>query len=200
MNWRRNELSYLAYPSCTQCGGSGERGAQSGAPLPCRCALRAMFRTCYHRFRACVESGRFRSRVSFERSPQGRTNRGCWGRKDEEYIADFELIARRLLDQDRYKIFRFHYILGADASLCCRRLGMTRGSFFHTIYRIEELLGEAFASMQPFALYPPRDYFAKRLEEPVKPCDPRDRARIEPARCGRPRSVEALRNLLGKIA
>lgn len=199
MDWRKTELGYLAYPSCTRCGGTGERGAPDGKPLPCRCAQRAMFRACYKRFQACVESGRFRSRVSFERSPQGRTNRGSWGRKDEEYIADFELTARRLLDPWRYKIFRFHYVLKADASLCCRRLGISRGSFFHTIYRIEELLGEAFASMQPFALYPPRDYFAKRLEEPVKPSDPRDRPMIQPAKRGRPRSADTLRRAL-KIA
>ncbi|MBI1357531.1 MAG: hypothetical protein GC160_24590 [Acidobacteria bacterium] len=198
MDWSKIDLNYLAYPSCTRCNGRGEWGEHEGSPLPCRCALRAMFRVCYERFRACVESGRFRSRVSFERSPQGRTNRGCWGRKDEEYLADFELVARRLLDPWRYKIFRFHYILGADASLCCRRLGLSRGAFFHAAYRIEEILGEAFATLEPYALYPPRDYFSKRLTEPVRATPQFVPQPIAPRR-GRPRSAELLRNVL-KIA
>ena len=127
--------------------------------------------------------------------PQGRTNRGSWGRKDEEYLADFELIARRCLDPWRYRVFRFHYILGADASLCCRRLGVTRGSFFHAVYRIEEILGEAFATLQPYALYPPRDYFSKRSLTPIKPTVPKfPPSAVAPHR-GRPRSAELLRNV-----
>jgi hypothetical protein len=31
------------------------------------------------------------------------------------------------------------------------------------VYRIEALLGEAFIKLEPYALYPPRNYFATRV-------------------------------------
>ena len=36
---------------------------------------------------------------------------------------------------------------------------MDRGTFFHTIYRIQQKLGREFADLQPYALYPPSEYF-----------------------------------------
>jgi hypothetical protein len=58
------------------------------------------------------------------------------------------------------KVFRFHFLLGADWRLCCRQLKMDRGSFFHTIYRIEQKLGRIFAELEPYPLYPLSEYFA----------------------------------------
>jgi hypothetical protein len=74
----------------------------------------------------------------------GPDRRAVWGRKDEEYIADFCLISRHNLDDFEYKIFRFHFILGADWRLCCRQLKMDKGVFFHAVYRIQQKLGRAF--------------------------------------------------------
>jgi hypothetical protein len=117
------------------------------------------------RFRDSVARGKCRTQVTFDRNPRGRSGRGSWGRKDEEYIADFELISRRTLDPFHYRIFRWYFLLGADWKLCSRRLGMDRGLLFHAIYRIEEKLGKAFYETEPYALYPPNDYFvARRLD------------------------------------
>jgi hypothetical protein len=44
------------------------------------------------------------SRISLEFIP-GRERNFSWGRKDEEYIADFTLVSRRTLDEFEYKIF-----------------------------------------------------------------------------------------------
>ena len=98
------------------------------------------------------------SRVSLE-PHAGRKRPGSWGRKDEEYIADFNLISRRYLDEEEYRIFRFHFLLGADWKLCTRRLGIDRGNFFHAVYRIEQKLGRIFRELQPYALFPLDDYF-----------------------------------------
>jgi hypothetical protein len=38
-------------------------------------------------------------------------------------------------------------------------LKIDRGTFFHTVYRVEEKLGRAFAETEPYALYPLDDYF-----------------------------------------
>ena len=60
-----------------------------------------------------------RSRVSYERNPSGRSQKGSWGRKDQEYMADFELTAKRVLDPWHLKLFRYHFVLGANAAMCC---------------------------------------------------------------------------------
>ena len=87
-------------------------------------------------------------------------------------MADFELVAKRKLDRRSYKLFRYHFLLGADWQLCKRQLGIDRGTFYHAVYRIEEQLGEAFSTLEPYALYPARDYFQFRRTEGVKACIP----------------------------
>jgi hypothetical protein len=89
----------------------------------------------------------------------GRASHPTWGRKDEEYIADFCLVSRRALDDFEYKLFRYHFLLGADWKLCSRRLGLDRGNFFHAVYRVEQKLGRVFRELQPYPLYPLDEYF-----------------------------------------
>jgi hypothetical protein len=88
-----------------------------------------------------------------------RSRRAVWGRKDEEYMADFMLVAKRTLNAAEHQLFRFHFILSADWRLCCRRLGVEKGAFFHAIYRIEQKLGRIFRELQPYPLYPLDEYF-----------------------------------------
>jgi hypothetical protein len=89
----------------------------------------------------------------------GRQRPLTWGRKDEEYIADFCLVSRRNLEDFEYRLFRYHFLLGADWKLCCRRLGLDRGNFFHAVYRIEQKLGRVFRELEPYSLFPLDEYF-----------------------------------------
>jgi len=98
------------------------------------------------------------SRVSLEANP-ARERKAIWGRKDEEYVADFCLVTRRVLSDSEYRIFKFHFLLRADWKLCCRRLGMDRGNFFHAVYRIQQRLGRVFRELEPYSLYPLDEYF-----------------------------------------
>jgi hypothetical protein len=98
------------------------------------------------------------SRISLE-PHAGRSRPGTWGRKDEEYIADFTLVARRTLTEEEHRLFRYHFLLGADWKLCSRKLGMDRGNFFHAVYRIEQKLGRVFRELEPYPLFPLDDYF-----------------------------------------
>lgn len=157
--WTRSDTLALALHNCAQCHGAGLRLARKGALAPCNCVLRAIFRICYDRFTRCVTQPKHLSRVSLEPHQGGRSRPSTWGRKDEEFIADFTLIAKRALDESEQKLFRFHFLLGADWKLCCRQLRMDRGNFFHTVYRIEQKLGLAFREVQPYALYPISEYF-----------------------------------------
>lgn len=159
MDWNRSETLALAMHHCTQCHGSGLRFNKKGATSPCNCVLRAIFRICLDRFVRCVTQERHLSRVSLEPSP-GRTRPSTWGRKDEEYIADFSLVARRSLDEFEYRLFRYHFLLGADWRLCSRRLGIDRGNFFHAVYRIEQKLGRTFRELEPYPLFPLDEYFS----------------------------------------
>ena len=51
--------------------------------------LRAIFRACYARFRHCATKEKYLSKVSLDCTARG--GRRVWGRKDEEYVADFTL-------------------------------------------------------------------------------------------------------------
>jgi hypothetical protein len=175
MEWTRSDTIALAKQSCAQCHGLGLKSNTRGASYPCNCTLRSIFRACYARFPHCVTKEKFMSQASPELIP-GHGGRLTWGRKDEEYIADFCLVSKRTLDQEEYRIFKFHFLLGADWRLCTRRLNIDRGSFFHAVYRIEQKLGRAFRELEPYCLYPLQEYFhgprrmvGDGLPRPVRP-------------------------------
>ncbi|MEJ7605798.1 MAG: hypothetical protein WKF37_05940 [Bryobacteraceae bacterium] len=83
-----------------------------------------------------------------------------WSRKNEEFAADFLLVTRRTLTEEENKIFRFRYLLGADWKLCCRKLQLDKGNYFHALYRIQAKLGRTFRELEPYALFPVNEYFA----------------------------------------
>ena len=98
------------------------------------------------------------SRVQLEFC-RGKDSRVAYGRKTEEFMADFCLVSRRALSPFEYDVFRFHFLLGAEWKLCCWRLHIDRGTFFHTVYRIEQKLGRVFRELEPYSLFPLDEYF-----------------------------------------
>jgi len=181
MEWSQSEVLSLAQLSCTICSGEGTIKEKRGKILPCSCVLRAIFRACYARFRVAVEREKYVSKVSFDHFG-GKDRRLMWSRKEEEYMADFHLVSRRALTPWDYRIFTFHFLLGADWRLCCRRLRLERGQFFHSIYRVQETLGRVFFELEPYSLYPPREYFITRVGGEPRPTPvPLGGGRIGPA-------------------
>lgn len=158
MEWTRSETLALAAPSCNICLGLGLRIGRNERAHPCNCVLRAIFRACFEQFRDCVRREKYLSKVTLDPLP-GKDRRGSWGRKDEEFIADFCLVSKRVLTETEYKVFKNHFLLGADWKLCCQRLKMDRGNFFHAVYRIQQKLGRVFRELEPYALFPVDDYF-----------------------------------------
>lgn len=158
MNWDRSQTIALAKTTCTHCHGYGLRLGRNEREVPCNCVFRAVFRACYSRFRDCINKDRHLSHVQLEFC-SGKDYRMTYGRKVEEYIADFSLVSRNALNTLEYDIFRFHYLLGADWKLCCWRLGLDRGTFFHMIYKIEQKLGRVFRELEPHSLFPLDEYF-----------------------------------------
>lgn len=158
MDWTRSDTIALANNSCTQCHGLGLRLGRKERMHPCNCVLRAIFRACYARFRHCATKEKYMSRISLEFIP-GRERNFSWGRKDEEYMADFILVSRRALSESDFTLLKFHFLLGADWKLCCRRLNIDRGTFFHAVYRIQQELGRVFRELRPYSLFPLDEYF-----------------------------------------
>jgi hypothetical protein len=109
--------------------------------------------------------------VSLESNP-GRQRKSVWGLKNEEFIADFCLVSRRNLDEYQYSLFKYHFLLGADWKLCCRKVGIDRGTFFHEIYRIEQKLGRTFRELEPHALFPIDEYFNSTARSTVATVTP----------------------------
>lgn len=158
MIWNQSETIALAKNACVFCHGIGIRVGRRGKDKPCNCVLRAIFRACYSRFRHCATKEKYMSRVTLQLC-SGKESRRTWARRDEDYMADFCLVSRRTLDDFEHKVFRFHFLLGADWKLCCRQMKIDRGTFFHAVYRIEQKLGRVFRELEPFSLYPLDEYF-----------------------------------------
>ncbi|MGJ5816053.1 hypothetical protein [Paludibaculum fermentans] len=158
MEWTRSETLALAFTACTQCFGIGVRSVRGGKLKPCSCVLRSIFRACYARFRSSLEKQSHLCLTSLDGTHRG-GGRNTWGRKNEEFVADFYLVTRRRLNAADWRIFSAHYLLGADWRLCTRQLKMDRGSYFHAIYRIEEKLGLVYRTLSPYSLFPTDEYF-----------------------------------------
>lgn len=189
MIWTQSQTLALAQQSCVFCYGLGVRPGRCGKATPCNCVFRAIFRACYIRFRRCALKEKYISRVSLEANP-GRQRKSVWGLKNEEFIADFCLVSRRTLDEDEHRIFRYHFLLGAECAPCCVKLNIDRGTFFHAVYRIEQKLGRAFAELTPYALWPIDEYFGscegRKRGEPVSPVSVAAEDEIPKAKVGRP--------------
>ena len=116
-------------------------------------------------------------------------------------MADFLLLARRELDEEEHRIFRFRFLLGADWRLCQRKLGLDKGTYFNHIYAIQKKLGRVFAELEPYPLFPLCEYFyTTHRNEVAKALEPL-KARVVPIRPPVPKEPEGDRNSpIGKCA
>ena len=168
MQWNRSITIGIANGSCAFCQGVGMIVDRNEEEAPCDCVLRAAFRACYQAFVECVALAERTAAVSWEpcHGPKGGR---MFSRKREEYVADFLNVAERHLRGTEYRIFRYYFVLGADSTICGQKLGMDRGTFFHHVYRVERKLGRVFSELQPYPLYPLRDYFGGVAHKEIAP-------------------------------
>jgi hypothetical protein len=136
--------------------------------------LRAIFRICFEKFYHISSQEKRMTQATLDGAgPQCR--KVVWGRKDEEYVADFLALTKRSLNEEEYRIFRMHYLLGANWRMCCQRLSVDKGQFFHIVYRIEQKVGRVFKETQPYALYPVDEYYSGAKVEHKAILRPMDR-------------------------
>lgn len=160
MQWTQSDTIALAQQACVHCLGLGMCSSHGAKMRPCHCVERQIFRACYNRFRRCASCDVPVGRVSLESNP-GRQRKNVWSLKNEEYCADFVLVSRRVLGEGTlaWRVFRYHFLLGADWKICVRKLRIPKGEFFHEVYRVEQTLGRAYREIEPHALFPLDEYF-----------------------------------------
>lgn len=124
---------------------------------PCNCVLRAIFRVCFNRYRFLCDSEYSSLKLREEHGVS-------YSRPNEEFMADFYLVAMRSLKPRQWALFRLHFVGGKEWSECCAKLAMDRGNFFHEVYRIEERLGRVFCELRPYPLFPLWSYYARGAE------------------------------------
>lgn len=174
MNWTRSEVIALAHNRCTICHGLGLRAGRNGKTPPCNCVFRAIFRACHNRFRSIAACPPRMTTARLEGSLRSHLRRGqTFGFRNEEYAADFLLVARRVLRERTlaWNVFRWYHLYGGDWKLVTRKLGLDRGAFFHEVYRVEQRLGRAFRELTPYSLFPLDEYFGGAVRG-VRPAHP----------------------------
>jgi len=144
--FKRGSLASLADGRCMKCEGLGVIfvGCGFGHPILCNCVFRGVFRKCFYQWQHAA---------SFQ-----------WSNiKHEEidFAIDFEKIAVNRLTSIPAHVFRLHFLQGAPWKLCCQQMRISRGEFFHEVYRLEQRLGRVFVEMKPYGLYPIQKYLAK---------------------------------------
>jgi hypothetical protein len=165
-SWNRSSVIGLAKVACTLCHGTGTTIGRGFREIPCTCAYRAAFRACLWRFRETRAGLGVVSSISLEQH-RGRKGRRMFGRKNEEFAADFCLVAKRSLDKLDYAIFEMHFVGECDWRYCAQRLQIDRSTFFYRCYQIQAHLGRVFGELQPYPLYPLEDYFGGTVTAPV---------------------------------
>lgn len=154
-DWTRRYIT-LALESCAKCKGTGARIGHR-ARL-CGCVTRAIFAALHRKYRGIATRMEAVSSCVPTVVIGGEGAHFVWGMKNEEFSADFYLLAKRVLDARSFQIFRLHIIDGRDWRYCCERLGMDRGTFFHAVHRIRETVGLAAVELKPYPLYPIDEY------------------------------------------
>lgn len=165
--WTHNETLALAVQKCSICFGLGVKNGRGYSKLPCPCVYRSIFRACYRRYLQCQDAEQHISKVTFDVQSLSKfgsssvKNSRTWGYKNNEFVADFQMISKRILGahSQQYRLFKWHFIQGQDWKVCTVRESMTRGEFFTEVYLIERDLGKAFKETEPYALFPLDEYF-----------------------------------------
>lgn len=160
MEWTRSETIAMASATCVFCRGLGLRHTEKlGEARPCGCVFRRIFRACLERYQTCASNAQRIKPVTHEYFSGTRGLRS-FGRRNEEFIADFEAISRRTLDAEEMDLLRLYFFQGHGWKTCADRLKSNRGAIFHMVYSIEEKLGRAFRETEPYSIFPIDEYFS----------------------------------------
>lgn len=147
--------------SCELCHGFG-RSAKRG--VTCPCVYRGIFGECLERYHALAASDG-RGRGCFIEVVHGHLTTTM---KSSEYMADFDLAARRALDQAERQVLRLFFVENKTWRACALRSQVDKGTFFHAVYRTAQRMGQELARS---GLWPLDEYFgAHRVHVQLPKC------------------------------
>jgi hypothetical protein len=156
--WPRGFTATLAQRNCAACHGTGQASVWNEGK-PCACVARTIFRVALARYFE-IGSGSHVASVRWGASRAGRP--AHWSYPGIEFRADFELTALRVLDPLEAAVFWLHLIGGREWRICCARLQLSRGNFFHAVYRAERKMGIA---LRIRGLFPIDEYMSIHQQE-----------------------------------
>lgn len=152
------EALTAAKGNCAYCHGFGRRQTRYWKMVICNCVFRAMFRECMDHYRVSQANTNQTGSVQLLFSP-AKVSALTYCNKNAEYLADIEIRAKRVLDAVELRCFTLHFLGGLDWRGCTVLMRMSRGNFFHAIYRIEQKLGKSFGEC---GIWPTQKYFNGR--------------------------------------
>lgn len=164
MKWDRGMVIGIAKASCVFCHGYGLKPIIGNNWSPCECVYRKVFRICLAKFHS-MKHRTFYSGVDWSRIGSKSIKR-CYGRRCEEFSADFYVVAKRELSDFDWRLFKLHMIGERNSTECVPVLGCNKTFFYKAVYRIEEQMGKVYAELQPYRLFPLSEYFSS--------CEPRE--------------------------
>jgi len=158
--WNTHEVLHAATKTCKRCGGCGFHQEEI-----CNCVFRNIFEVCHEQFKQSATT------ASTGIVTQGIT---C-SRPTEDFAADFTLVGNRVL-ADRpllQQVFQMYFLecdkwtvvaLRNELTLpvfLSRRMKINNNLLFRRVFEVKVILGRAFRELQPYALYPLKEYFTK---------------------------------------
>lgn len=158
--YTRSDDIALADSHCAVCDGVGQVPTKWGIDT-CPCVHRTVFQICLNKWRTIVDLEQMEQKTStaVHRTSDGKSSSMSFGRPREEYVADFEALAKRTLDARGMFILRCHLLYGAPWFEVAPKLGLNKGNFYHEVYRVRAKLGRVFRDVRPYPLYPLDEYF-----------------------------------------
>lgn len=153
----------LSQALCPTCKGEGTKGRVRLEPTPCECVKRKAFRCCLEKYRGCQilpDTNMSVIGVNDGMNSRGQSRRVVFGFRNTEFVADFDLAARRTLDKREQLVLRLYHMEGLQWRLCAKRAGVKEPEFFRYLGRVEAKLGGAFMQLKPYPLYPLHVYFS----------------------------------------
>lgn len=159
----QSEALLLGAHFCTQCNGRGYRVVWHKAKREhrrvCHCSWRSIFRLCLGKWRA------IRHKLVDGGMSHPHWSGYSWSRPGEEYLADFEIVIKRALTPEQYRVFRLHFLESMGWRNVIERLHLPddRGTYWNEVKRIEIAAGRALRLAEPYPLYPIDDYFVTRM-------------------------------------
>jgi hypothetical protein len=165
----------LAKTGCEACNGLGR---QAGGEV-CSCVGKHCFDVVMAKFRYASAGHHLTPPIRIDHFVSGGGKSVGSRLANEEFCADVFLTAKRALNEEDFRLFRFRHLLAADVNLCARQLGTTREACIQRLQYIEARLGETWRTIKPYHLYPPNEYLRARIPGGARPCVPVSAARTK---------------------